>query len=335
MHVSNTNQQNQGGIKMELSTIICTLKDIIFPVFGIMAAAILATCIPGIAAVAFLLTCNPAAAEDEIVFVKEENPSNKSSKTNTQKNNKKELYIMKRITSLILALATILAIATPAFAQDITADEPDYINYEIVENEDQAIDTEEAVQTAPDYADIEDYVAVNEDESLITDTVVAIMYMCVSGAHTKYIFGHTWICIKNVSDKAIRVGNAEIAPGSMASFGLHHFDGLHYDDEMNDYRGETVSATEYQLTSRELKAAEEEITNSRWHWYEYLTHNCTNFATSVWKKVTGKGYFAFCFPFVVQIQMAGAGLKKIVIERQDKKLSAASEMPALATPTEA
>lgn len=242
---------------------------------------------------------------------------------------------MKRITALILTLVSVITIATPAFAQDLTANEPETVNYEIIENEPQAADAAEAVENAPDYEEAEEQAVENDDESLLSDAVVAIMYMCVSGPHAPYIFGHTWICIKNVTEKNLKVGNTEIAPGAMASFGLHHFDGLHYDDEMYDYSGETVNATECKLTRRDLKAAEEEITNSRWHWYEYLTHNCTNFATSVWKKVTGKGFFVFCFPFVVQIQMAKEGLKKINIERQEKKAVHSPAIPASATPSEA
>ncbi len=242
---------------------------------------------------------------------------------------------MKRITALILTLVSVITIATPAFAQDLTANEPETVNYEIIENEAQAADAAEAVENAPDYEESEEQAVENDDESLLSDAVVAIMYMCVSGPHAPYIFGHTWICIKNVTEKNLKVGNTEIAPGSMASFGLHHFDGMHYDDEMYDYRGETVNATECRLTRKDLKAAEEEITHSRWHWYEYLTHNCTNFATSVWKKVTGKGFFVFCFPFVVQIQMAKEGLKKINIERQEKKAVHSPAIPASATPSEA
>jgi hypothetical protein len=242
---------------------------------------------------------------------------------------------MKKFTAVLLTLITFITISTPAFAQDTAGNAPESIQIEAEVNEEQLSAGEESyAANVSDSFESED-AAENDDESLLSDAVVAIMYMCVSGPHAPYIFGHTWICIKNVTEKNLKVGNTEIAPGAMASFGLHHFDGLHYDDEMYDYSGETVNATECKLTRRDLKSAEEEITNSRWHWYEYLTHNCTNFATSVWKKVTGKGFFVFCFPFVVQIQMAKEGLKKINIERQEKKAAQAPATPAPATPAEA
>ena len=231
---------------------------------------------------------------------------------------------MKKITSIILALTSVIAIATPAFAgyENIgTPSEAETETAEIVsfvQNDEQGIIDNDAVN--------EENSCSNDDESILSDKIVAIMYMCASGPHAPYIFGHIWICIKNISDKALKVGSTEIEPGAMASFGLHHFDGLHYDDEMYDYSGEKVKASECSLTLKDLRAAEEEITNSRWHWYEYLTHNCTNFATSVWKKVTGKGFFVFCFPFVVQMQMAKVGLKEILIERRIKTAENASEV---------
>ncbi len=34
---------------MEISAILCTFKDIVYPVFGILVATFLVTCIPGVA----------------------------------------------------------------------------------------------------------------------------------------------------------------------------------------------------------------------------------------------------------------------------------------------
>lgn len=236
---------------------------------------------------------------------------------------------MKKIISLLLSVITAAAVITPAFASESIDTLPQAVYYEAGANgsfnEEGISETgnspdsvksegEELRSYSADETGSEEQTVESEDESLLSDAAVAIMYLCVSGPHAPYIFGHTWICIKNISDESLKVGNSEIAPGAMSSFGLHHFDGLHYDEEMRDYQGETVNARECRLTRKDLKSAEEEITNSRWHWYEYLTHNCTNFATSVWKKVTGQSFFAFCFPFVVKIQMAGAGLKKLIME---------------------
>lgn len=233
----------------------------------------------------------------------------------------KESITMRRILSAVLAVISVLTIASTSFAQDVTTIEhtttadtlatvsdtevPSLPSAEQVPVDESESTTFSADSNVPD--------SVSDDDSIISDAYVAIMYLCVSGIHAPYAFGHTWICIKNTSDETITIGSRNIEPSEMASFGLHHFDGMHYDDEMNDYRGETVSAREYKLTREDLGKAADEITASRWHWYEYLTHNCTNFATSVWNKVTGSHYFAFCFPFVVQIQMAGNGLSKLTI----------------------
>lgn len=245
---------------------------------------------------------------------------------------------MKKFTSIILAVLTVIAIAVPAFAEEAEYEAPEILVEEIITEEpEQAEEAEsfempEAVEAEepeelPEIEKEDVYqpetarAAVNESTGINSDTAenedeslkdfVATMYLCVSGMTGKYWFGHTWICIRNDSDEDIKIGSRVIAPGEMASFGLHHFDGMHYDDEMRDYNNKNVKAEEKKLTRSDLKNAEDEITNSNWHWYEYLTHNCTNFATSVWKKVTGKHYFAFCFPFVVSSQMRNTKSLKI------------------------
>lgn len=237
---------------------------------------------------------------------------------------------MKRIVSIVLSFASILTIAVPAFAEELPDEaEPDRCcaEQETTEQffaEEYPLENLSAVQypetsstVSSAYSEENNSInnpnRVSEEDSIITDTVVAIMYLCVSGPHAPYFFGHTWICIKNISDEAITVGSRTLEPGEMMSAGLHHDGGMHYDDEIHDYEGDTVQAREYELTRDELRTAEKEITNSRWHWYEYFAHNCTNFATTVWNKVTGQHYFAFCFPFIVQIQMAGNGLERIVM----------------------
>ncbi len=235
---------------------------------------------------------------------------------------------MKKIVSVVLSLVSVIALAIPAFAEELSDDpDPDrcyaeqYVTAPISEVPDSttALNSEQSASDDSDSLSDDTHEnapdSISEEDSIISDAIVAIMYLCVSGPHAPYYFGHAWICIKNISEETIMIGSHSVAPGEMASFGLQHFDGMHYNDEMNDYRGETVSAREYRLTRNDLDKAEKEITNSRWGWYEYLAHNCTNFATSVWNKVTGQHFFAFCFPFIIQIQMAGTDLKKIDINR--------------------
>ena len=131
---------------------------------------------------------------------------------------------------------------------------------------------------------------------------VAILYHCASGIHMPYIFGHTWLCIENVSGETIYVGSEAIEPGQIISAGLHSAHGMEFNKEMREYRGSFVSALKAEMTAEELKKAESEILSSRWHYLEFFGHNCTNFSCSVWKKVTGQKLTPFVFPFVIKAQ---------------------------------
>jgi len=171
---------------------------------------------------------------------------------------------------------------------------------------------EPAVRLANEPAAVEMGEGENEDSSVIDD-VVAIMYLCISGPHSPYLFGHAWICIENPGDETIDVCGYTLEPGEMMSMGLHSGRGMTFNEEMHDYKGKTVQAKKTELRKSDLANAESEISNSRWGWYELFSHNCTNFATSVWKRVTGQRFAAFCFPFIVQIQMAISGTSSLRI----------------------
>ena len=221
---------------------------------------------------------------------------------------------MKKIISVILVALSFTATALSAYATDENTPDAYATQYETPDTYESIVDTVNPDTFTADSDTVMTEAAEAGEDSILTDIPVAIMYLCVSGPHSKYVFGHTWICIKNISDEKLTVGSKIIEPGKMSSFGLHHFDGMHYDDEMYDYNGETVKTREKRLTRSELKTAADEITDRNWHWYEYFAHNCTNFATSVWKETTGQHYFAFCFPFIVQIQMAVSGMKSLTIK---------------------
>ena len=136
---------------------------------------------------------------------------------------------------------------------------------------------------------------------------VAYMYLCSAGPHAPYLFGHEWICIENITDEDIVVDGETLEPGSVMSLGLHSGRGMTHNEEMRDFRGKTVNAKKTTLRRSDLSTAENEIGNPRWHSYELFTHNCTNFATSVWRKTTGQSFLAFCGPFIVSLQMALSG----------------------------
>ncbi len=136
------------------------------------------------------------------------------------------------------------------------------------------------------------------------DGPVAEIYLCVSGIFFPYyFFGHTWICISNVSQEPFTVGAVTLAPGEMMSVGLHSNAGMTYNREMNRFRGRTVSALKKQINEEQLRSAEREITSSDWSYYLLFSHNCTNFTSAVWKAATGVKYNATVFPFILKSQL--------------------------------
>ncbi len=238
---------------------------------------------------------------------------------------------MKRFISIILTIVTVFSIAVPAFAKEIiigeynepaavyethedTAEQPDAVTVNDEEIPDSVNDDSASEEADPNEIKNDTDGAETDSDFLFDRSPVAILYLCASGIHSHYAFGHTWICIRNISKDNITVGGKVIAPDEMASFGLHHDGGMHCNREIERYSGETVKAKEKKLTRTELLIAANEISNSRWGWYEYFAHNCTNFATTVWNRVTGSHLFAFCFPFVVQLQMAISGTDTITMK---------------------
>ena len=239
---------------------------------------------------------------------------------------------MKKLIAVLLAAATVFSLSSPAFAVDENTVSPDIaVESQVCEVPDVQI-SEEAPDVMPDSDTPEENAAGDaalrksaapsaqpdsgdEDSDFIFDKKepVAMLYLCVSGPNVHYGFGHTWICIKNISAKDISVGNQIIHPGKMISAGLHHDGGMHFNDELFHYDKKAVSALSKSLTIDGLKKAEKEILKNTWRWYEYLAHNCTNFATSVWLAATGQFFLAFCFPFVVQLQMAFNKTEKLNI----------------------
>ena len=231
---------------------------------------------------------------------------------------------MKRLTALILTLMSIITIATPAFANDIAATNSDVIVTEgITETAEQMVSEEDSsIENDPD-AIKEEYDGLEtEEDGLIfnrdKNKPVAKMYLCVGGIHLPYFFGHSWICIENISEEPIKVDTETIEPGETVSTGLRSGmfggkRGRNWNCEMSDYKNCKVSAIVREITAEQLKKAENEIENSDWSWYEIFAHNCTNYATSVWAAVTGKRYAAFCFPFVIRTQFPASEVVQISI----------------------
>lgn len=132
---------------------------------------------------------------------------------------------------------------------------------------------------------------------------VAEIWLCFCGIHLPYIFGHTWICIKNTGDAPVTVGEETVEPGEMISVGLHADGGMTYNLEMEQFRGETVTAVKATLTADDLKRAETEILSSKWGSYNMLIKNCSHFSAAVWKATTGESYHTSIFPFILKAQI--------------------------------
>jgi len=253
---------------------------------------------------------------------------------------------MKKLVSIISIAAVVLtsaaAISPLAYAEETYEEtayatatyadaeyEADSLNeaenyYSMNAADEAAADSIQAAESADSY-DAKNAMVSETNESGNDDIIVfednkpvARMYLCVGGIRVPYFFGHAWICIENISDEPITIDGVTIQPGETVSTGLRSGSGgskvgKNWNCEMKDYRGCKISAVSTEVTSAQLKTAENEIENSKWSWYELFTHNCTNYATSVWAAVTGKRYFAFCFPFVVRGQFSSSEVVQVNI----------------------
>ena len=132
---------------------------------------------------------------------------------------------------------------------------------------------------------------------------VAEIYLCFCGIRLPYIFGHTWVCIVNVSGETLTVGPQTLEPGQMLSAGLHAGGGMVFNREMGEFRGRSVTAIRATMTREDLQRAADEIMSSKWDHYYLLTHNCTHFAAAVWRAATGESYTTAIFPFVLKSQV--------------------------------
>ncbi len=234
--------------------------------------------------------------------------------------------MIKKFLSVCLCFVLVYSFVFPVFAKEIIIDEEElsYTDSDVLNTDEENIDTDIPSSDISDIPvdntdipenDIPDDNIDNTDNS-VTDSekYIAIIYLCESGPHAPYIFGHVWICLKNITDDYLSVGKYIVKPGETVSFGSHHFDGVHLNEEMNRFRGCSVNAIERYITSDILDRVADEISSSRWSWYEYFTHNCTNFASAVWSIVSGRKYFCFCFPFVIGIQMLFENTIKLRID---------------------
>ena len=203
---------------------------------------------------------------------------------------------MKKILCVLLSVIFIFSMGVTAFADETQA----------------VADAISSALTAS-VADSIEAEAVAAEPVIEPNAKIATMYLCTSGSNVYYIWGHAWIMIKNTSDSNIEICDMVLAPGAMMSVGLHHDGGRHFNREIVRYKGKTVKAITRDINMSELRIAEKEIMSSSWGWYEYLAHNCTNFATSVWKAVTGRLFLCFCFPFVVSIQLPAKETIKLTI----------------------
>ena len=163
----------------------------------------------------------------------------------------------------------------------------------------------------------------------------AVIYLCSSGPNGHYLMGHVWICLKNTGSEPFDFAGCEVAPGKMISAGLHHGGGLFFNREMKHYAGKSVRCEKRELNEEGIARASAEASKSKWGRYELFTHNCSNFAAAVWRAATGENAFAFCFPFVVSIQMMAHGSERLTISSGNTADGYAADEPAYVKAAEA
>ncbi|MBQ7637545.1 MAG: hypothetical protein IJS90_01415 [Clostridia bacterium] len=154
--------------------------------------------------------------------------------------------------------------------------------------------------------------SASAEETPANSGYVAVMYLCVSGPHYPYFFGHAWLVIQNISDHDITVGPITLVPDQMLSAGTH-FSGFAFNKELKEYRGSNVDAVKTYLTEEKLETAARTITDPTWKSFNLFTKNCTNFVSDVWYAVTGRRFRTFVFPVALRNQFGSNEKVKVYI----------------------
>ncbi len=189
---------------------------------------------------------------------------------------------VKKILSLIMALAIALSTSIASFAS--TATESD---------------------------------AVKEDDP---NEIVATLSLC-SCIYLFPISGHTWIYVHNNSDEPITVGLYEVPVGqgvSMGCFAFTAYDGWGIYYNLEAYREnkndnmDTHWSISKGLTRSDLNKLTKTLINFPNTWNPII--NCATFAFVVWNAVAGGFFISLLIPAISQFEVIIGGGKKGVLE---------------------
>lgn len=142
------------------------------------------------------------------------------------------------------------------------------------------------------------------NESTVNGEEAVAEFSVCSSMSIPVVAGHTYIYVKNLTDKPLRVGLYDVPVGEGVSIGSLSISvsdgwGLYYnleahrenrDDHLSDIWSKTVT-----LNQSELDKLNEKLNEYLNHWD--LFFNCAYFAYSMWNGVTGD----FIMPFVIPL----------------------------------
>lgn len=211
---------------------------------------------------------------------------------------------MKKFTSAVLAVLTVLNISTAAFAEFVPENtQPEYYA---------------SIETLDDYTEPEEAIIETEAETEEAGTdfdYAAKMYLCAT-AHS--VTGHMWVYLENLTDAPITVGYVSVEPGESISVG--NLRNSRRDGGGTYYNGEAFMASNLEETSKHTTYLEQNITFDQLekvsreikshNTYLFVGYNCTNFACDIWNSVAKAKIASLCLPIFTIFEMKLFGADK-------------------------
>lgn len=237
---------------------------------------------------------------------------------------------MKKFTSILLAVLTVLCMTVPAFAYDETS-EYETTSYDVADvmedseyenTPDEAAEADTTVPETPEVTEAETAAPEKADPN----EKVANMYLC---ATAKSLSGHVWLYFENTTDHDIQVGYITLAPGKATSVGSLRNSrtdggGTYYNGEARMANGKssvkaaTISLKE-ELTAKELEEVSKGIKGR--NAYNVLWNNCGNFAANVWNRVSNKKIVHVFLPILTIFEMLIMGGRFGAVDMDNPNIS--------------
>lgn len=233
----------------------------------------------------------------------------------------------KKLTALILALATVFTFSSTGFAGFQTESDysksfsqdyenPDYFGDPDNSETPQQPGTPQEPETPPE----SETPADTEDKDDSENKTVAKLYVC-SSMSIPVLVGHTYLYVQNLSDEPIQVGHYEVPVGQGVSIGDFSFSvsdgwGIYYNLEA--YR-ENRDDCSYRIWSKSKNLDRSDLEKLTKNLKNYLNHwdpffNCAFFAFSIWNSTTGDFIVPLVIPIFSHLALIIGGGKKGVLE---------------------